>query len=88
MLYVICAGTYDEALAWAHEHGITRRRALYAGRASSVDGLRNFVTIRLPSFFGRPDWREIEATIRRSELKMAANPAARGESNPDGLAGG
>lgn len=87
MMYVICAGTSAEAWAWARAHGITRGSALYAGRAANVDGLRNFTTVRLPSFFGRPDWRDIEATLRRSEMKMAANPAARGESGTDALAG-
>ncbi|MGW4223027.1 hypothetical protein ACWEG1_06170 [Streptomyces bauhiniae] len=35
-----------------------------------LDGLRDFAVVRLRSYFDRPDREQIEAVLRRCEMKM------------------
>ncbi|MHC3427185.1 hypothetical protein [Streptomyces sp. DT18] len=68
--YVVCAGRSEEARAWARSHGVPQRQCIYAGSVREVGGLRDFAVVRLRSFFDRRDRDEIEAVLRRCEMKM------------------
>ncbi|AWT42564.1 MULTISPECIES: hypothetical protein [Streptomyces] len=67
--YVVCAGSQAEAQAWARLHGIPQRQCVYASSVRRIEGLRDFAVVRLRGFFGRPNRDEIEACLRRNELK-------------------
>ncbi|MFC8986016.1 hypothetical protein [Streptomyces sp. NPDC057115] len=74
--YVVCAGRSEEARAWARAHGVPQGQCIYAGSVRKLDGLRDFAVVRLRSFFDRSDRDEIEAVLRRCEMKMPS-PLAR-----------
>lgn len=80
MLFVVCAGSQDEARAWSRRHGIPSRQVCYASSPHKLLGLRDFAVVRLPGFFGRRDRREIEDVVRANEMKrrMSAAGCARG----------
>ena len=67
--YVVCAGSQTEVQAWARLQGISPRQCLYASSTRTIEGLRDFAVVRLRGFFDRADQEEIEACLRRSELK-------------------
>jgi hypothetical protein len=67
--YVVCARSQDEAQAWGRLHGIPQRQCVYASSPRTVEGLRDFAVVRLRGFFDRPNRDEIEACLRRNELK-------------------
>ena len=67
--YVVCAGSQAEAQAWARLHGIPQRQCVYASSPRTIEGLRDFAVVRLRGFFDRPNRDEIEACLRRNELK-------------------
>ncbi|KPC68071.1 hypothetical protein ADL27_57380 [Streptomyces sp. NRRL F-6602] len=67
--YVVCAGRSEEARAWARSHGVPQCQCIYAGSVRKLDGLRDFAVVRLRSFFDRRDRDEIEAVLRRCEMK-------------------
>ena len=80
--YVICAASQEEARAWARLHGVPQRQCIYAGSVRKIDGLRDFAVVRLPSFFARRDRDQIEACLRRCEMKMPS-PLARARGDGD-----
>lgn len=67
--YVVCAGSQAEAQAWACLHGIPQQQCVYASSPRTIEGLRDFAVVRLRGFFDRPNRDEIEACLRRNELK-------------------
>ncbi|CAL9365680.1 hypothetical protein [Streptomyces sp. enrichment culture] len=75
--YVVCAGSQHEAQAWARLHEIPQRQCLYASSVRKVEGLRDFAVVRLRGFFDRQDRDEIEACLRRNELKRRSPLADR-----------
>lgn len=77
LLYVVCAGSSEEAKEWARLHGVPQRLCIYSGSVRKIEGLRDFAVVRLRSFFARPDHAEIEACLRRNEMKMPSPLAPR-----------
>ena len=67
--FVVCAGSQAEAQAWAQLHSVPQRQCLYASSPRKIEGLRDFAVVRLRGFFDRPNREEIEACLRRNELK-------------------
>lgn len=67
--YVVCAASAVDAMRWAKEQGVPRRRINYASSATKIDGQTNFTVVRLPGFYARPDADQIDAVIRRNERK-------------------
>lgn len=67
--YVVCAGSQAEAQAWASLHGIPQQQCVYASSPRTIEGLRDFAVVRLRGFFDRPNRDDIEACLRRNELK-------------------
>lgn len=65
LMYVVCAGSQDEARAWARLQGIPERQCRYANSPRTIEGLRDFAVVRLRGFYDRPNWDEIEACLRR-----------------------
>jgi hypothetical protein len=65
---VVCSKSRNHTNAWCRAKGIRQSDVIHA-TYHSLDGIRDFAVVRLPSFFERPDWEKIERTITRSELK-------------------
>ncbi|WP_158712317.1 hypothetical protein [Streptomyces sp. NRRL F-5135] len=76
MIYLICCATRDDARAWAKGHGIPRSRMVYASTPRAIDGMTEYVLVRLPGFYRRKNWQQIDAVIRRTEVRMAARAVA------------
>jgi hypothetical protein len=71
-LVVVCARSYEQALAWAQKNGVTRSRMYYASSPAKVLGLHDFEIVRLRGFYSRADADEIDRVLRAAELKRAA----------------
>ncbi|WP_075001152.1 hypothetical protein [Streptomyces qinglanensis] len=79
LVYVVCAGSRDEAVAWSRMHDIPQQRCRYASSTRVIEGVRDFVVVRLRGFFDRSDREEIEACLRRNEMKMPSPLVRRDE---------
>ncbi|WP_405852966.1 hypothetical protein OG571_47835 (plasmid) [Streptomyces sp. NBC_01369] len=75
LMYVVCAGTQTEAREWACHHKVPTRQVLYASSTRAIEGLRDFAVVRLQGFFGREDADDIEAVLRRNEMKYRIHHA-------------
>ncbi|MGF2208966.1 hypothetical protein [Streptomyces albidoflavus] len=67
--YVVCAGSQAEADAWAEMHEVPLERCVYASSTRKIEGLLDFVVVRLRGFFGVPGQQAIEDCLRMNELK-------------------
>lgn len=75
--YLVCARSASDAKAWAKSFGLEASDFSFVSKPADAMGYPEFIWVRLPDFFGRPDWREIDEAVRSNDLRMANRAVAR-----------